>query len=87
MNSEAKTRIVVMMGNHRITGSIELIPGARVTDYLAECKDFMAVTDAEVWDMNGRKVMTSSFLNINRNRIDLIAPEDKVTQGIGHPGT
>ena len=87
MNSEAKTRIVVMMGNYRITGSIDLIPGARVTDYLMECKDFMAVTDAEVWDSNGRKMMTSSFMNINRNRIDLITPEDKVTQGVGHSST
>lgn len=84
MNSEGKTRVVVMMGNHRITGSIDLIPGARVTDYLIECKDFMAITDAEVWDMNGRKLAASSFMSLNRNRIELIMPEDKVTQGVGH---
>ena len=84
MNSAAKTKIVVMMGNYRITGSIDIVPGARVTDFLMECKEFMAITDAVVWDLNGRKLITSSFMSVNRDRIELIMPEENVTQGIGH---
>lgn len=84
MNSEAKTKIVVLMGNCRITGSIDLLPGARVTDFLTECREFMAITDAEVWDLSGRKLLTASFMNINRDRIDVVMPEDAVTQGLGH---
>jgi len=84
MNSAAKTKIVVMMGNYRITGSIDIVPGTRVTDFLMECKEFIAITDAAVWDLNGRKLITSSFMSVNRDRIELIMPEENVTQGIGH---
>ena len=84
MNAETKTKIVVLTGNHRITGSIDLLPGARVTDFLLECRNFMAITNAEVWDLNGRKLFSSSFMNVNRDRIELIMPEDTVTQGLGH---
>jgi hypothetical protein len=87
MNAETKTRIVVLMGNCRIVGSIDLLPGARVTDYLLECREFMAITDAEVWDLTGRKLFASSFMDVNRGRIELIMPEDAVTQGIGHSAT
>lgn len=54
-----------------------------MTDFLMECREFMAITDAEVWDLNGRKLFASSFMNVNRERIDLIMPEDTVTQGLG----
>jgi len=83
MNAETKTKIVVLMGNYRIIGSIDLLPGARVTDFLLECREFMAITDAEVWDLNGRKLFASSFMNVNRDRIEFIMPEDSMTQGGG----
>jgi hypothetical protein len=80
MNSEAKTKIVVLLGNYRITGTIDLLPGARVTDFLMESREFIAITEAEVRDLNGRKLFASSFLNVNRDRIELIMPEDTVMQ-------
>jgi hypothetical protein len=83
MNSEAKTKVVVLTANYRVTGTIDLLPGARMTDFLMECREFVAITDAEVWDLNGRKLFASSFMNINRDRIDLIMPEDTMTQGLG----
>lgn len=85
MNSEAKTKIVVLMGHYRITGTIDLLPGARVTDFLMESREFIAITDAEVWDLNGRKLFASSFMNANRDLIELIMPEDTVIQGVGRP--
>jgi hypothetical protein len=83
MNSETKTKVVILMGNYRVIGSIDLLPGARVTDFLMECREFMAITDAEVWDLNSRKLFASSFMNVNRDRIELIMPEDTVTKGVG----
>ena len=87
MNAETKTKIVVLMGNYRIIGSIDLLPGARVTDFLLECREFMAITDAEVWDLNGRKLFASTFMNVNRDRIEFIMPEDTMTQGGGRSVT
>lgn len=85
MNAESRTRVIVMTGSYRIVGSVDLLPGARVTDFLAEARNFFAMTDAEVWGLDGRRLFTSSFLNVNRDRIDLIMPEDTVTQGLGRP--
>ena len=87
MNAETKTKVIVMTGNYRIVGSVDLLPGSRVTDFLAEARDFFAVTDAEVWALDGRKLFASSFLNVNRDLIELIMPEETVTQGLGRPLT
>lgn len=46
--NENKTRFTILTGTYRVKGFIDLVPGARVTDYLVEAKDFIAVTDAEV---------------------------------------
>jgi len=50
------------------------MPGARVTDYMVEAKDFIAVTDAEVWELGDRKVMTAPFLNVSRHHIQIVTP-------------
>lgn len=71
---ESKTRVTILTGTYRIKGNIDLLPGARVTDYMAEAKGFIAVTDAEVWEIVGRQVFTAPFLNVNRDNIEIIAP-------------
>ncbi len=71
---ENKTRVTILTGTYRIKGNIDLLPGARVTDYMAEAKGFIAVTDAEVWEVVGRQVFTAPFINVNRDQIQIIAP-------------
>lgn len=85
MNSVSKTKVIILTGHYRILGHISVLPEARVTDYICESKEFIAVTDAEVWDHDERKVSSSSFMNVNRDHIEIIMPEDSVTQGIGFP--
>jgi hypothetical protein len=69
-----KTKVTILTGAYRIKGYIELMPGARVTDYMVEAKDFIAVTEAEVWELGDRKVMTAPFLNVSRHHIQIITP-------------
>ena len=71
---ESKTRVTILTANYRIKGSIDLLPGSRVTDYIVEAKEFIAVTDAEVWGVVGRKVFTAPFINVNREHIQVLAP-------------
>ena len=71
---ESKTRVTILTATYRIKGNIDLLPGARVTDYMAEAKGFIAVTDVEVWEVVGRQVFTAPFLNVNRDHIVIIAP-------------
>ncbi len=71
-----RTKITIFTGSYRIKGYIDLIPGARVTDYMTEAKPFIAVTDAEVWELEvgGRQLMSAPFLNVSREHIQVIAP-------------
>ena len=73
---EMRTKVTIFTGSYRIKGYIELIPGARVTDYMSEAKQFIAVTDAEVWELEvgGRQLMSAPFLNVSRDHIQVIAP-------------
>ena len=73
---ETRTKVTMFTGSYRIKGYIDLIPGARVTDYMAEAKVFIAVTDAEVWELQlgGRQIIAAPFLNVSREHIQVIAP-------------
>jgi len=70
-----RTRVVILAGSYKIKGEIDLVPGARVTDYMVEAKAFFAVTQAEVWDLEGRKIHTAPFLNVSRGHVVVIAPD------------
>ena len=74
---ETRTKITIFTGSYRIKGYIDLIPGARVTDYMTEAKAFIAVTDAEVWELEvgGRQLMSTPFLNVSRDHIQVIVPQ------------
>jgi hypothetical protein len=73
-DDENKTRVTILTGTYRIKGNIDLLPGARVTDYMSEAKGFIAVTDAEVWEVVGRQVFTAPFVNVNKDHIHIISP-------------
>jgi hypothetical protein len=74
-NNEHRTKVTILTGTYRVKGFIELVQGARVTDYLVEAKEFIAVTDAEVRDLNDRHIFTTPFLNVSREHIEIVAPQ------------
>ena len=71
---ENKTKVTILTGSYRIRGYIDLLPGARVTDFMHESKEFVVVMDAEVCeiDAGGRQVLAASFVDVNRNHIQII---------------
>lgn len=69
-----RTKVTILTASYRIKGFIDLVPGARVTDYMVDSKDFIAVTDAEVRE-GDRLVMHSPFLNVSRQHIQIISPD------------
>ena len=73
---DAKTKVTILTSTYRIKGYIELLPGARITDYMAEARDFIAVTNAEVWELQvgGRQVLSAPFINVSREHIEIILP-------------
>jgi hypothetical protein len=72
---ESRTRVTILAGSYRIRGDIELITGARITDFMLDSKAFLVVTNAEVWDLEGRKIFAVPFLNVNREQVVVVAPD------------
>ncbi|HTN26728.1 MAG TPA: hypothetical protein VL180_02995 [Burkholderiales bacterium] len=77
MADNTRTKVTILTGSYRIKGFIDLIPGARVTDYVNDAKGFIAVTDAEVWELavGGRQMISAKFLNVSRDHIQVITPQ------------
>jgi hypothetical protein len=73
---EMKTKVTILTSTYRIKGHIDLLPGARITDYMAEARDFIAVTNAEVWELQvgGRQVLSAPFISVSREHIEIILP-------------
>ncbi|HYT47844.1 MAG TPA: hypothetical protein VEL04_05450 [Burkholderiales bacterium] len=73
---EEKTRVTIFTATYRVKGYIDLLPGARITDFMAEAKDFIAVVNAEVWELQpgGRQVASAAFINVSRDHIEIILP-------------
>jgi hypothetical protein len=75
MTSQTRTKVTILTGTYRIRGYIDLLPGARVTDFMNEAKGFIAVTDAELWETGERRLFNAPFLNVSREHVVVILPE------------
>ncbi len=75
----SRTKVIILTRSFRIKGYIHLHPGARVTDFMIESKDFLALTNVEVWDLAGRQIMTSPFVNVSRDHVEIITPDSTGT--------
>lgn len=75
-NPQNRTRVAILTGSYQVKGYVELLAGARITDLMNGAKDFVAVTDAEVYEVGGnlRHVFNAPFLNICRAHVQIIAP-------------
>jgi len=72
---EETSPVVFLTSNYKIKGNIGLIPGVRLTDYMNETKDFIAVTDAQVFDRSsGEELLNSGFVNVQRDHIEVVMP-------------
>lgn len=73
---ETKTKVTILTASFRIQGHIDLLAGARVTDFMSEAKDFIAVTDATVWDLgpDGRQLLAAPFINVSRDHVQIVSP-------------
>lgn len=74
-----KSRITLFTKSFRIAGNIDLIPGARLTDFMNETKKFMVVTDATVADYSGNELLRGEFINVNVKNIEFILPVEKLS--------
>ena len=74
--NEEKMKVKIFTRHYQVSGVIELFRGARLTDYLAEARTFIAITDAEVQDRKNQKILAAPFLNVNKDNIEIILPAE-----------
>ncbi|TLM81667.1 MAG: hypothetical protein FDZ75_07795 [Actinobacteria bacterium] len=67
---------MIAAANWRIDGDLHVLQGSRLTDALnSKAKDFIAVTDAVVYDATtGKQLFKPAYLAVNRDSIAVIFP-------------
>jgi hypothetical protein len=71
-----KVRCILVIGQWRVEADVHVLSGSRLTDALnSKAKDFIAVTDAKVYDMASNQVLYApQYLAVNRDSIAVIFP-------------
>ncbi|MHC1725042.1 MAG: hypothetical protein AB9866_03290 [Syntrophobacteraceae bacterium] len=78
MDDEGKQKIRIFTRQFEIVGDLSIYPGARLTDFMNESKDFIAVTDAEVRRPADGTLISAKFLNLRKDEIEIILPEEVI---------
>lgn len=76
MAREDMTEVVLYTTRYIVHGSIALLPGSRLTDYLRESRNFIAVCEALVTDLEGRELFRSDFLDVHRDTVEIAIPKE-----------
>jgi hypothetical protein len=59
-----------------ITGEIDTLRDERLTDYIRENKDFIAVTQVRVSDRSEKDLFRTHCLNVSTSHIEIILPAE-----------
>lgn len=78
MNDTGRQRVYIFTHQFEIIGELNIYQGVRLTDYMNESKTFIAVNNAEVSRRSGEVMMKAKFLNVRKDEIEMIVPEDKL---------
>ena len=79
--SKDAVNAVIQTNTHRITGKIFIRVGERVSDELNGSEQFLAVTDASIFDNAGDLSYKCDFITVNRDHIIWIMPEETTQSG------
>ena len=79
MNDGASTQKVRILTHHfEVNGELSIYEGVRLTDYMNESKAFISVTRAEIKCRETQEVIKAGFLNLSKDDIEIIIPEDAI---------
>ncbi len=76
--SKDAVQTVIQTSTNRIRGNMYVRAGERVSDYLNKSADFLPITDAEIYDLNGNRLYRAPFLAVNMNLVVWVMPQEKV---------
>jgi hypothetical protein len=64
----------------RIQGNLHVRIDERVKDELNRGEQFLAITDVNIFNLQGQKIYDAEFLLINRDHVIWIIPDDENTK-------
>jgi hypothetical protein len=76
--SKEMVPVILQSTVDRIHGFIYIRGGERLKDELNHLEQFLAITNAEVFGLNGELLYRSSFITLNRDQIVWIIPANEL---------
>ena len=70
-------KVAILTDHYKLVGNIHIVPGGRVTDFLASrvAGNFIPVTDVKVYSEKDEKlVLETKFLTVNSRYIIMLYP-------------
>lgn len=68
-------RVILLTSTLRVEGQIHVIPGGRLLDEINKERDFIPVTRAAIYALDGETPLdTLDFVAVNKAQVVLIAP-------------
>lgn len=74
------TPVIVRTNHHFVIGNYHARPAIRVIDDLMNGERFLAITDATVFDTNGRLCYRTKFMIISREHVEWIIPKSELEE-------
>jgi hypothetical protein len=75
--SKQSIAVIARVQDSIVHGTVHLSPDNRLKDELNGSETFLAVTNAEVWEVNGaRPLYTTEVLIVNKDQITWIFPRE-----------
>ena len=68
--------VLIQTKTHRIRGQIYIQQGERIKDEINHAEQFIAVTDAVIFDNSGQEIYHCDFMTLNRDHIVWLVPGD-----------
>ena len=68
-------KVAIIVPGFRVEGKIHMLPKMRLSEFVNTARQFIPVTQAEVFSSDGsRKLYSSEFMEINRDSIITMIP-------------
>jgi pilus assembly protein CpaF len=71
-------QVILQTTANVVRGNIHVISGSRLKDFINQIEEFFAVTDAIVFDLDGKEVYRTHFLALSRKSIVWLLPESEL---------
>ena len=77
-NFQDRTKVRIYTKQFMIVGDIAMFADSRLTDFMVGAHEFIALTNVAVSALDGKTLFTSAFLNVQKEKIVIIMPEEMV---------